>query len=144
MYKKAWCTYKVVVLLIKPIVFFTYSLPSASLDLKLPTLICSTWWLKIQWHLLYGGNFKALSSEVTKFSPRINVSGDTILSFGKWPSSIFAFDLRDLILLRRFAFNSFDYRELICSSHNDGTFELCYVFTDRKMTKKTKNQWLLL
>ena len=37
MYKKAWCTCKVVVLLIKPIVFLTFSLPSASLDLKVPT-----------------------------------------------------------------------------------------------------------
>ena len=36
MYKKAWCTCKVVVLLIKPIVFFTFSLPSASLDFKFP------------------------------------------------------------------------------------------------------------
>ena len=36
MYKKAWCTCKVVVLLIKPIVFLTFSLPSASLDLKGP------------------------------------------------------------------------------------------------------------
>ena len=41
MYKKAWCTCKVVVLLIKPIVvlfFLTFSLPSASLDLKVPNL----------------------------------------------------------------------------------------------------------
>ena len=41
MYKKAWCTCKVVVLLIKPIVvffFLTFSLPSASLDLKVPVL----------------------------------------------------------------------------------------------------------
>ena len=39
MYKKPGCTCKVVVLLIKPIVFFfflTFSLPSASLDLKVP------------------------------------------------------------------------------------------------------------
>ena len=39
MYKKAGCTCKVVVLLIKPIVFWfflTFSLPSASLDLKVP------------------------------------------------------------------------------------------------------------
>ena len=36
MYKKAWCTCKVVVLLIKPMVFFRFSLPSASLDLKVP------------------------------------------------------------------------------------------------------------
>ena len=34
MYKKSWYTCKVVVLLIKPIIFLTYSLPSASLDLK--------------------------------------------------------------------------------------------------------------
>lgn len=27
-----------------------------------------------------------------------------------------------------------------CSSHNDGTFELCYVFTDLKMTKKVEMQ----
>ena len=36
MYKKAWYTCKVVVLLIKAIVFFTFSLPSASLALKVP------------------------------------------------------------------------------------------------------------
>ena len=36
MYKKAWCTCKVIVLLIKPIVFLTFSLPSTSLDLKVP------------------------------------------------------------------------------------------------------------
>ena len=36
MYKKAWCTCNVVVLLIKPIVFLTFSLLSASLDLKVP------------------------------------------------------------------------------------------------------------
>ena len=35
MYKKAWCMCKVVVLLIEPF-FFTFSLPSASLDLKVP------------------------------------------------------------------------------------------------------------
>ena len=41
MYKKAWCTCKVVVLLIKPIVYLTFSLPSASLDLKVPsTVVC--------------------------------------------------------------------------------------------------------
>ena len=38
MYKKAWCTCKIVVLLIKPIVYLTFSLPSASLDLKVPIL----------------------------------------------------------------------------------------------------------
>ena len=38
MYKKAWCTCKVVVLLIKPIVFLTFLLPSASVDLKVPIL----------------------------------------------------------------------------------------------------------
>ena len=38
MYKKAWCTCKVVVLLIKPTVFLTFSLSSASLDLKVPIL----------------------------------------------------------------------------------------------------------
>ena len=36
MYKKAWCTCKVIVLQIKPIVVLTFSLPSASLDLKVP------------------------------------------------------------------------------------------------------------
>ena len=40
MYKKAWCKCKVVVLLIKPIVFLLFSLPSASSLLKLPNL----WW----------------------------------------------------------------------------------------------------
>ena len=43
MYKKAWCTCKVVVLLIKPIVFFlTFSLRSASLDLKVPVILTTT------------------------------------------------------------------------------------------------------
>ena len=41
MNKKAWCTCKVVVLQIKPIVFLTFSLPSASLDLKVP------YWVKL-------------------------------------------------------------------------------------------------
>ena len=36
MYKKVWCTWEVVVLLIKPIVFLTFSMSSASLDLKVP------------------------------------------------------------------------------------------------------------
>ena len=36
MFKKAWCTCIVVVLLIKPIVFLTFLLPAASLDLKVP------------------------------------------------------------------------------------------------------------
>ena len=36
MYKKVWCTCEVVVLIIKPIVFLTFSLSSASLDLKVP------------------------------------------------------------------------------------------------------------
>ena len=40
MNKKVWCTCEVVVLLIKPIVFLTFSLPSASLDLKVPNASC--------------------------------------------------------------------------------------------------------
>ena len=38
MYKKVLCTCEVVVLLIKPIVFLTFSLSSASLDLKVPNV----------------------------------------------------------------------------------------------------------
>ena len=38
MYKKAWCMYKVVVFLIKPIAFATFSLPSPSSLLKLPNV----------------------------------------------------------------------------------------------------------
>ena len=41
MYKKAWCTGKVVDLLMKPIVYLALSLPSASLDLKVPLLPCN-------------------------------------------------------------------------------------------------------
>ena len=41
MYKKAWCTRKVVFLLIKAIDFLTFSLPSASLDLKVPNKFLS-------------------------------------------------------------------------------------------------------
>ena len=37
MYKKAWCTCKIVVLLIKPIVFVAFPLPSPSSDLKVPS-----------------------------------------------------------------------------------------------------------
>ena len=36
MYKKATCMCKIVVLVIKPLAFFTFSLPSPSLDLKVP------------------------------------------------------------------------------------------------------------
>ena len=36
MYKKVSCTCEIAVLLIKPIVFLTFSLSSASLDLKVP------------------------------------------------------------------------------------------------------------
>ena len=36
MYKKAWCTCKIVVLLIKPIAFVAFPLPSPSSDLKVP------------------------------------------------------------------------------------------------------------
>ena len=39
MYKKVWCTREVVVLLIKPIVFLSFLLPSASLDLKVPNVL---------------------------------------------------------------------------------------------------------
>ena len=43
MYKKVRCTCEVVVLLIKPIAFLTFSLSSASLDLKVPIKFsCST------------------------------------------------------------------------------------------------------
>ena len=42
MNKKVCCTCEVVVLLIKPIVFLTFSLPSASLDLKVPNVFKST------------------------------------------------------------------------------------------------------
>ena len=56
--KKAWCTCKVVVLLIKPIAFLPFSLPSASSLLKLPNnssqkpYHCSVhmvarWWCKV-------------------------------------------------------------------------------------------------
>ena len=39
MNKKTWCTCKVVFLLIKPIVFLTFSLPSPSLYLKVPIIL---------------------------------------------------------------------------------------------------------
>ena len=39
MYKKAWCTCKVVVMLIKTIVSLRFSLSSASLDLKVPIIL---------------------------------------------------------------------------------------------------------
>ena len=41
MRKKAWCTCKVVVLLIKPIVYLTFLLPSASLDLRVPSTVAA-------------------------------------------------------------------------------------------------------
>ena len=42
MYKKAWCSCKIVVLLIKPIAFVAFPLPSPSSDLKVPTDVGST------------------------------------------------------------------------------------------------------
>ena len=49
MYKKARCTCKVVVLVIKPIAFLTFSLPSSSSDLKAPIIsfrgvYCTLWY----------------------------------------------------------------------------------------------------
>ena len=41
MYKKVWCTCEVVVLLIQPTVFLTFSLSSASLDVKKVPIECS-------------------------------------------------------------------------------------------------------
>ena len=44
MYKKAWCTCKVVVLLIDNVLFFLrFSLPSALLDLKVPMVYRQTY-----------------------------------------------------------------------------------------------------
>ena len=42
MYKKVRCTYRVVVLLIKPIIFFTFPLPSSSWVRKVPSLMYAT------------------------------------------------------------------------------------------------------
>ena len=39
MYKKVRCTCEIAVLLIKPIIFLTFSLSSASLDLKVPIVL---------------------------------------------------------------------------------------------------------
>ena len=45
MYKKAWCTCKIVVLVIKPIAFFTFLLLSLLLDLKV-SYILTYWYFK--------------------------------------------------------------------------------------------------
>ena len=45
MYKKAWCTCKIVVLVIKPIAFLTFLLLSPSLDLKV-SYILTYWYFK--------------------------------------------------------------------------------------------------
>ena len=42
MYKKAWCTPKIVVLLIKPIVFVAFPFPSPKSDLKVPNIAKNT------------------------------------------------------------------------------------------------------
>ena len=42
MYKKAWCTCKIVVLVIKPIAFMAFPLPSPSSDLKVPIISQTT------------------------------------------------------------------------------------------------------
>ena len=42
MYKKVCCTCEVVVLLVKPIVFLTFLLWSASLDVKVPIIACGS------------------------------------------------------------------------------------------------------
>ena len=53
MYKKVWCTYKIVVLVIKPIAFLTSSLPSPSSDLKVPNTLWGRFiLLKLKWMLL--------------------------------------------------------------------------------------------
>ena len=63
MYKKVWCTCKIVVLLIKPIAFVVFPLPSPSSDLKVPnksfrtdccTLICL---IPHFWHIIQNSVF---------------------------------------------------------------------------------------
>ena len=68
MYKKAWCTCKVVVLLIQPIVLLTFSLPSASLDLKVPkkddgetAKKQQVYTVKLQWH----GAYRPINAEIS-------------------------------------------------------------------------------
>ena len=76
MYKKAWCTCKVVVLLIKPIVFLTFSLPSASLDLKVPnngfdSVRPRRFWRSLVWRRSYEQKITSLNCRVY----RIHITG---------------------------------------------------------------------
>ena len=61
MYKKVWCTCEVVVLLIKPMVFLTFSLSSASLDLQVPILLHEAFLHKVPQDLLSDINVSMVS-----------------------------------------------------------------------------------
>ena len=66
MYKKAWCTCKIVVLLIKPIAFVAFPLPSPSSDLKVPNVSYShpTYHvnaIKLIWEIVWTGGLPHLS-----------------------------------------------------------------------------------
>ena len=66
MYKKAWCTCKIVVLLIKPIAFVAFPLPSPPSDLKVPNVSYShpTYHvnaIKLIWEIVWTGGLPHLS-----------------------------------------------------------------------------------
>ena len=69
MYKKVLCTCEVVVVLIKPIVFLTFSLSSASLDLKVSN--------EKTWRASHG-----LNRENKTYEPKRSILEDRSL---KWP-----------------------------------------------------------
>lgn len=105
------------------------------------TLISSTWWLKMQWHLSYWGNFKAVSSEVTKFIPRINVSG--IYNLINWKIAIvhLCFRFAWFNFASPFCFLLFWLPWIDCSSHNDGTFCIMLCFHWSKNDKKSSGYY---
>ena len=95
MYKKAWCSCEVVVLLIKLTVFFTFSLPSASLDLKVPITAWGTPnWIDIGSEILPLSLMLQVWSVVVVLSvKRLSLSftlgaREDVSAFGRWsPSS---------------------------------------------------------
>ena len=111
MYKKGWYTCKVVVLLIKPIVFWTFSLPSASLNLQVTIDEQRERWRlgRQDWKAKFSSNFdETFQLDTTKFETL--VSTPVLLCYWVRPVKerkdvlpLVIFDVQDVQLFAKFA-----------------------------------------
>ena len=122
MYKKAWYTCKMVVLLIKPIAFVAFPLPSPSSDLKVPIALDKM-------------GVYVLATFLTKEGEQSlqTATNDTLRTFQldvKWPKHFFHSSMDELLtlqlLLVNYTWSSIDH--LYQSLSNNGFFLIYSVF----------------